>query len=413
MRKHIVMLSTASILCAAQPLFAKSFCDGYQTPRAYVAAKKSVDTEIAAFAQKKPIASQADALLSKLSDAKSPVLISWLKKRGLVEKSEETIVKAWRDYYARNFILTKYPQGDASVDREIEKLVDGILKKHFDKPLQSRLSKLFAQAKKEALATVEAYKFSEKNAILARLKATELYWPKSLKSARNNAIPLDLIDWGIAYDPVPNQINIGLGALSYPNDETYLAVFAHEMGHAFDSCRWGAFFEGKWPFEKVGECLRTTKSAGAKRRDDSRLELIAEQAKISAELVTALKQNPTCNKREYPPIGVQADQLPEAFADWFSAEVVARIAKVDLKRMRLDLCEEKSLNEGSSYPRGADRLERIYFVQPKLRASRGEKPSDELAYCSLESQVAEKDAAPKAESPTPSDSELAIPPLKD
>jgi len=219
--------------------------------------------------------------------------------------------------------------------------------------------------------------------IIEKINSIKLYWPDHLKTARNNSIPLDLIDWGIAYDPLSNEINIGLNSLSYTNDETRIAVFAHEIGHSFDPCRWSAFYEGEWPFKKIGECLRSDKSADAKVRDDSKLEAFQKSGKISSELVKALKANPTCNKLAYPAQGIQADQLPETFADWFSAEVISRLKNLDVSHLRLDLCEEKTLVNGSSYPANHVRQENIYYAHPVIKNLLKDKSKSKGRYCSM------------------------------
>lgn len=346
------------------------FCENYQQPKNFQKIQADIDKKIEQFANKKVIATLADLTLTKLLEAKSPVIITWLKKRNLTDKSEEEIVKAWRLYYARTFVLMSYPQENTATNLETEKLVDDILKTTLTKSFRNRLERLFKRSKTAAISAVQKMNIPirTKDKIIARLKTTKLYWPKDLKSARNNAIPLDLIQWGIAYDPVPNEINIGVQALSYPNDETYLAVFAHEMGHTIDACRWGAFFVGPWAFDKVGECLRSDKSVAAKRRDDGPLDKMLAEGKVKENFVQMMKSNPTCNKLVYPPPGVQADQLNESFADWFSTEVMAQMKNIKVSKMRLDLCEEKTLIEGSSYPSNKDRLSLIYQAHPAFKA---------------------------------------------
>jgi hypothetical protein len=344
-----------------------SLCKMPYQVSAYATMKSDLEKKIEAFANNKIVATQADALLSKLISAKSPVINSWINKRDLGNTSEKEIVKAWRIYFAQNFVLVKYPQDESKINTEIEKLVNQTLSNYLNSKFKGRMEKLFSTAKKMAIETIENYKIEKGPAMVERIQAIKLYWPKDLKSARNNAVPLDIIKWGVAYDPVPNEINIGLEALAYPNDSTYLAVFAHEIGHSFDSCRWGAFFDGKWPFEAIGECLRSDQSVGAKKRDDSKIEDLVKAGKLSKDLAMALKLNPTCNKSAYPTPGTQADQLQESFADWFSAEVVARIKDIDLTQLRADLCEKKELSEGSSYPSNEKRLERIYYLQPQLK----------------------------------------------
>lgn len=375
-----------ALIAMAVPLFsqAASFCSTYKAPQVYLESRKKIDQKIETFAGKKAIAEKADALLSKLISAKSPVLTSWMNKRGLADKSEEEIVKAWRRYFAENFVLSKYPGDDKALDFEVEKLVDDILSESLTPEFVSRVEKLFEKAKTNALAALQLLPIEGREIIMTRVRGMKLYWPKTLKTARNNSVPLELIDWGIAYDPVPNEINIGVNALSYPNDETYVAVFAHEIGHSFDSCRWGAFFSGAWPFARVGECLRSEKSVRAKKRDDSRLESLVSAGRVPKEMAMALKANLTCNKLVYPPPGIQADQLPEAFADWFSAEVMARAQDINIEHMREDLCEDRQLVEGSSYPSNSDRLELIYLAHPQIQAkTKKTTPRAQATYCRL------------------------------
>lgn len=357
-----------------------SFCDSYQPPKNYTAVKSQIDEQIKVFAGKKSIAQKADDTLSKLISAKSPVITGWLNKRNLNSKSEDEIVREWRVYFARNFILTKYPHGDASIDKEIEALIESINHLFANKDFSKKMQTLFSRSKESSLKVIKSLPIAEeqKKKISARIEGIQLYWMKDFKDSKFKQLPMDFLDWGIAYDPVANEVNVGVNALSYPNDETYLAVFSHEIGHSFDSCRWGAFFDGAWPFQKIGDCLRSKESVNAKKRDDSKLDMLEKQNK---DLATSLKQNPTCNKMAYPPIGLQSDQLPESFADWFSAEVMSTMKDINPLALRTDLCEKKELNIGSSYPSNELRMNAIYFVHPELKKARKDLKSETYRYC--------------------------------
>lgn len=378
--KYLSSLFVAFYLTSAG---AASFCTSYELPNNYLKMKSDVEKSIDAFANNKVIAAQADGILSKLITSKSPFVTGWYAKGNFKGKSEEDVAKSWRQYFARSFLLMKYPQGDTKVDAEIEKLVDNLLQSNFNKSFKDQMNKNFSTTKALAIETINGMNLPQNKVIIAKINSIKLYWPEHLKNARNKAIPLDLIDWGIAYDPLSNEINIGLNSLAYSNDETIMAVFAHEIGHAFDPCRWGAFFEGPWPFEKVGQCLRSSSSVGAKTRDDSKLEAFGKAGKLTPELVAALKANPTCNKLAYPSQGIQADQLPETFADWFSAEVISRVKELDVSRLRLDLCEDKTLVDGSSYPANHVRQESIYYAQPVIKNLLKDKSQIKGNYCSL------------------------------
>ena len=361
---------------------ANDFCQDHVYPDRYLKMKSDIDKKLDAFANSKVIAKHADSVILKLIEGKSPFIDSWYKKGNFKGKTEDQVAKSWRQYYTRNFILMKYPHGNSEIDVAVEKFIDAILLQSFNKNFKNQLEKDFSKTKKLALETITKMNLPQSKGIIKKIKDIKLFWPTHLKIASNNSIPLDLIEWGIAYDPISNKINIGLNSYSYGNEETLIAVFAHEIGHSFDSCRWNAFFDGQWPFEKVGQCLRSEKSIGAKLRDDSQLEALKNSQKITAELMLALKANPTCNKRIYPTGGIQADQLSETFADWFSAEVISSYKNLNVSKLRLDLCEDSKLVEGSSYPANQLRLSKIYYAHPvikKLIKTTG----DNNNYCSL------------------------------
>ncbi len=376
------ILISLLLLCSFFQLSANDICQDHVYPDHYLKMKSDIDKKLENFSNSRVIAKHADRMILKLIESKSPFIDSWYKKRNFKGKNEEQVTKSWRQYYTRSFILMKYPQGDKELDSAVEKLVDNMLKNNFNEIFKRKLQKDFIRTQSLAIETIKKMNLPQSKAILEKIKLIKLYWPSQLKSARNNSIPLDLIDWGIAYDPISNQINIGLNSFSYGNDETLIAVFAHEIGHSFDSCRWKAFFEGPWPFEKVGQCLRSEKSVGAKLRDDGQLEAFKNSKKITAELMLGLKENPTCNKLAYPTDGIQADQLSETFADWFSAEVISSFKNLDVKKLRLDLCEDQSLVEGSSYPANQLRLSKIYYAHPVINKLLN-IIEDNTSYCSM------------------------------
>lgn len=360
-----ILLFFVSLLMASTQSFAIS-CDQYEPPRSFNESTSRIDEEIRKFSNKKEIAKRADDTLAKLIEAKSATIASWMSKRDLVSKSEDEIAREWRSYFARNFILTKYPHGDVGVDTAIEALMLEVNKIFPSKAFRNRIELLFERAKKQSLIAVRSFPIGEeqKKKISRRIQSIRIYWMKDFKKSKFSSFPMEFLDWGVAYDPVANEINIGVHSLAYPNDETYLAVFSHEIGHSFDSCRWSAFFEESWPFESIGECLRKAESVGAKKRDDSKMHLLE---KANSELAKSLKANPTCNKLGYPPSGLQSDQLAEAFADWFSAETMASFIGLNSSMLRADLCSRRELTEGSSYPSNDLRLGAIYFSHPKLK----------------------------------------------
>lgn len=321
----------------------------------YTNAQVEFETKILEFAQSPKFAKEADGLLSKLISAKSPVIITWINKRDLQNKSDEEIIRAWRKYYALNFIIAKYPYKDSQMDIPIEFLFASFIKILQKDGFAEKMEVYFQRSQSAAIETIKKYKLekSVETKIIDRISQIKLYWPKNLSHSKFKINPLEFFDWGIAYDSINNEINIGVHGLKYPNEETYLAVFAHEIAHSFDSCRWSAFFDGSWPFDKVGTCLRSPESVEAKRRDDSKID------------------------------DIQADQLPETFADWFSAETIANISPYNTANLRSDLCESVTLNPGSSYLGQRDRLEKIYLAHPKFSGLISTKQSipSKVKYC--------------------------------
>lgn len=336
------------------------------------------------------MAKDADATLSKLITAKSPAVIDWMRNRDLDHKTEDQVVREWRVYYTRLFVLNKYPLKNKALNTPIEAFMNSVYKKSFPEGEKKKFEKLFAQSKNAALDTIRSFHFSKpiETAIVNRVSAIRLYWMGNYANSRFAQKPLEAVSWGVAYDPVVNQINMGIEALSYlnendPSESTLLFVFAHEIGHAFDPCRWGAFFEGVAnPFEPVIQCLRDPKSAGVRARDDSKMEEFLNSKKLSQEIFFGLKANPSCNKAEYPPVGIQADQAPEAFADWFSAEAIGG-SKLTIQSARQDLCESRDLNLGSSYPSNFTRLDAIYLVQPDVLKKLKMAPTGKYKYCKV------------------------------
>lgn len=364
--------------------FAKDHCEAYQLPANFLKMQSQVNQQIAHFAQKKKIAINADEAMTKLMKVGSPILKNWMNQPRFANSTDDEIVREWRLDYAKNYLLAGYPTGKSDLDREISSLVNRQIHSFLTPKLKKNLEGLFAVVKENSIKKIEQYGFSEKQQVLKKIKEIKIYIPDQLKGMKKNMTILDLLYWGIAYDPQTNEINIGLNVLSYPNDESVMAVFAHEIAHAFDSCRWSASFTGNWPFEKVGNCLRSEQSVVAKKRDDRSLEVLVKQGVIPSDVADNLRKNPTCNKSFYPPQGIQSDQILESFSDWFSAEVVSIIPRINLKNIRKDLCEKQTLSVGSSYPENSDRLRLVYGAHPRLREHLGFEASSKTKYCTFE-----------------------------
>lgn len=350
-------------------LYAQTFCSTPSTHPEFSQFEQKIESKIAQSANLVSIAKEADQVLSKLLKAKSPVLISWLQKRQLMTAKDVEIAQQWRKYYLENFVLSQFPTKNKSVNKSVEALFSNINEMAFDKSYVKQTESIFSEAKQSALSTLNSWNLPEKiNAeVRQRVQAIKLYWFKRLQGTRYNSKPLEFLKWGVAYDPTHNEINIGIHIKKYPTKENLFAVFSHEIGHAIDPCRWGAFLTSINPFDKVLSCLRTPKSANALPRDDSQMQSVLDKKLITPEIAESLKRNPTCNRTFYPPLGTQKDQILESFADWFSAEVLAHNKKYITQSFRADLCSEQRLKPGSSYLKNKDRLNKIYLAHPAIQ----------------------------------------------
>lgn len=309
------------------------------------------------------IVKEADKTLSSLLSAQSPLISNWIKKRNLNINQPEKVVKEWRSYYAENFVLKQHPSKNEALRAIVNSSIKNIYNNSFPKSQKQKFQDLFKEAKKDSISYLQKLEMDPKTKedIIKRVSSIKLHWYKDF-----NKKVMDILSWGIAYSPSNNQVVMGLEALKYKSNETLYSVFTHEIGHSFDPCRWNAYFKTKNPFEKIVQCLRSSKSVQAKKRDDKYIPQLVQAGRLSKQLALALKYNPTCNKKEYPPIGVQADQSAESFADWFSAEVVAKSKYISTK-LRQDLCDTKKLSRGSSYPTNQNRLYKIYMANPQIK----------------------------------------------
>ena len=305
-----------------------------------------------------------------------------MAQRKLFNASDVEIAKAWRSYYAQYFVIKAYPLKNKEQNRMVEDLLDGLYDAAYDASTRAKYEAIFKEAQSLAIQKIKSFQFlkeQEKEAI-ERIQSINIYWKKKFKNSKFKKIPLELFSWGIAYDPDANQINMGLEGLAYSNSANIFSVFAHEIGHSIDSCRWGYYLKSKDPFEKLQACIRKKDGLNAKKRDDRILEKLFKEKKIPINSYTMFKVHNTCNKSFYPPRGIQADQYPETFADWFSAELVA-LSKYKSEPFRVDLCAKHKLLKGSSYLSNEDRLHKIYFSHPVLKK---EYPSSKsIAYCSI------------------------------
>lgn len=350
-------MAIISLLLFSQ-LIKAEFCQTPPSPHDFSKKEKILDN----FIFDKTIKDNSEQMLSRLILAKSPMITNWIKNRNLnPEKEAEKIAIEWDKYYGINFILAKFPSDNSIINQKITNTIDTIIKEYYTKAAHEKFEQSFTEIKTKSIAIIESYPVEKKikELLIEKINKIKLFWPIQLAHSKIEKAPLEFIDWSLAFDPKNNEINVGLNAFNY-NDESLKAAFAHEIAHVFDSCRWSQFETIEWPFNKIGNCLREF----AQKRDDKVLETLYKNGKIDIATYTFVKSNPTCNNSIYPPIGVQGDQLPETFADWFASEVMSK--ENITTSFRNDLCNNLPLNPGSTYLSNKDRLEKIYGSNPNI-----------------------------------------------
>ena len=382
MRVFILLSSFLSLTT-----FASSYCEKYpyKEPLAYSKITKTINDGLDELSTRKSIALMADKTLSSLAAAKSPLITKWISSRGLDPKTKEVeIVTQWRKYFLENFILSKFPAEDSSINSKIEEFFEEVNSQAFNSNSKKRIKNIFKDAKADALKYLQGLGLSVKelSVVSSRVKNIKLYFFTTLEGSKYEARPLDFLKWGLSFDPVASEINIGVDILKYEGDGELYSVFLHEIAHSFDPCRWSAFIKGSNIFARAITCLRSENSAGAKLRDDSKISLMIKSGRMSKEFAESLRSNKTCNNSIYPQVGMQKDQIGEVFADWFSAEVLSQENNKYLKpSFRSELCLNNALSVGSSYISNKERLNRIYFANPGIVKFFKIKP--EATYCSF------------------------------
>ena len=362
--------------------YASSYCSNQVSINLnYLKTQKQIEKIETQLANNKTIAQKADKILLGLIQQKSPTITNWIKKRNLnPDKDDELIVQKWRQYFLTDFMFRAYPVNEQDIDILIEKHFNHINDIVFTKKLVSKFEKLFALSKDLSVKKITSYPLTPviKKNIINEIQSIKLYWMKDFKSSKYAKFPMEYIDWGIAFDPSSSEINMGLHSVNSPNDETVVAVFAHEIAHAFDPCRFQHIFKEENPFTKIISCLRSNESVAAKTRNDTLMENLIKRGTLSKELADELIKHPNCNKSNYPPVGIQKDQINEVFADWFSAEVISTSSLIT-KKLRADLCLDNPLTKGSSYIENIDRLNKIYLANPTIGKKVNFKPISQ--YC--------------------------------
>ncbi len=330
------------------------------------------------------ISSEADRVLGQLTRSQNPTFVNWLRQQGFVGGSPLGIASQWRKYYLRNYILNKFPTPNPEINNSVESLFKDIQNLTFEDKFQKKIKTAFAEAKKESLQYIDTLKLAEveRNSLKTRIEKIELYWLDQLKGGPFQNKPLEFLNSGLTYDKKTHQILVGLKSREFEDKASLFTVLVQKMTQSFDSCLWPQYLSGNDPFAKLHSCFRDSQSAAAKPRDNRYIEQWVFKKLISEKNVQFLKANPLCNLPNYPPEGVQKEQINSVFSDWFAAEVLGQ-SQYKTSTIRTDLCllGPSIMPPLSAELSPSERFKRIYYVQPKIQATINSKFS--YKYCSF------------------------------
>ena len=205
MHKQLLITAVLIFLIPFQETLGAGYCDTvtHKTSKNYGKARTYVEQSLNKFSNQAVVAKKADTLLSELIQRKSLFLHNWIAKRGLYKKREVLLAKEWRRFFAET-LLSAYPTKDAAVDEQIRSLVGDISQQLFTKELRVKYEKLFLEAKAAAVATIERWNPEAKLKIIERIQSIELFWLEKFSDSTEPKSALELLAWGIAYDPIPN-----------------------------------------------------------------------------------------------------------------------------------------------------------------------------------------------------------------
>jgi hypothetical protein len=198
----------------------------------FAALEKKVYEELHKAAHLTPIAKKADDSLSKLISVKSPVLLTWLNDRKLMQAQEEAIAKEWRQYYLTNMILKSYPESSTDIREGINETFKRIQTLSFADSFKKLVTDRFAEVKKQSLVAIESSKAPNYKQQLLALEKIQLLWLEQLDNSPYEKAPLDYLEKGIHFDPDLQILKVGIQINRYRTPTSLNRVLASELSQA-------------------------------------------------------------------------------------------------------------------------------------------------------------------------------------
>ncbi|PIK14039.1 hypothetical protein [Halobacteriovorax sp. JY17] len=331
----------------------------------------------------------SDQLLTEVSNNtyqyNKDSLDKWAAYSQLDSTKQTNIIKEWRNQFFKAFILKSYPKLTLAQRTIIDESFIELHKKAFPEIKKKSFEEILETAKHLIIKYIDSMKISKSSAMILKgsIVTIKLSWVETIANSLFMNDPERYLRMDIEYNPEHNVLIVGQKASKHIDGDTLLSIFIQQMALSFSPCRWSILFEKeKFPFQKPLDCLRNINSIYAKKRDDSQIQKLFKEKKITKEQKDALDKYPLCNTPYYPTEGLQKEQINIAFSDWFSAEVVSQMGKIS-PHFREDLCALQTDSLIHSYPQNLERLVRIYLANPKLRNLTRIKISKNINYCSM------------------------------
>jgi hypothetical protein len=264
---------------------------------------------------------------------------------------------------------------------------------------------LFFAARDEHIHFLEQLSQAHPNPLLAEMIArVKVAQPLLAASARAGAPA----EWGArvllrANPQEPDQVLIpGVALLSDRAPEALHLILLHELSHAIDPRFYPVPIEerGSSPWGEAVQCLRSPFSVAARAGGAECVEAnhAPRLKEFCASKAAGLRVNPDFTEVG-PYCGCPVPQGSEAFADWLAAEVLAATAADEVlvnalawpcaaylseqaRDAELDPQLLDQVHSADVHPLTGDRLEKIFFVQPRFRQALGATTETAAAfYC--------------------------------
>lgn len=120
----------------------------------WVQQKDQIEKRITDAAHLIEISKEADRVLLKLTEKKSPVLLSWLEKNQLTQAQETKIAEQWRTYYWQEFILNSFPTPNPQINQTVEALFLDLENQYFNSASRKKLLMAYQKSLSPSLGDI-------------------------------------------------------------------------------------------------------------------------------------------------------------------------------------------------------------------------------------------------------------------